>query len=55
MGHKGDQMDEDALSKSGSNTASVYTKPFTVNSKAGTEKSRMQQSMVSKPATDTHG
>lgn len=50
FGQKAD--DEDAGSRQGSQTASVYTKPFTVQSGKGSEKSKLQQSMASKPATE---
>ena len=54
FGAKADQ-DDDASGKQGSQTASVYTKPFTVQSNKGSEKSKMQQSIASKPATEAPG
>ncbi len=35
-----------------SQTATVYTKPFTVQSNKGSEKTKMQQSVASKAATE---
>ena len=46
-----DQIDDGTKSNaSGSNT--VYTKPFTVQSAKGSDKSKMQKSTVSKPGTE---
>lgn len=52
FGVRAEQQDDDAGSKSGSQTASVYTKPFTVNSNKASDKSKLQQSLASKPATE---
>jgi len=55
FGAKADQDDDAASGRQGSQTASVYTKPFTVQSNKGSEKSKMQQSITSKPATEAPG
>ena len=46
---------DDGASRQGSQAASVYTKPFTVQSAKGSEKSKLQQSMTGKPASEAPG